>query len=151
MVKIRKVKNEDYSLLNNHTGELEDFYQSKKVSIDEFIMVFFSSYPEIFKLRGVTLKVLMCCWKHSSYKISSEMEGNIMNNNTVFKEYCRSQGLVTSDANIDNAVSELAKKEFLIKRCRGEYMLNPKYFFKGSLSSRSKLAFQVYVDPLAKE
>lgn len=150
MKKYQTVTSEDYSLLDNNTGEILEFRQTRKVTVEEFIMIFFSSYPELLRLKGVPLKVLMCCWKMSSYNPTNETEGNVLHNNATFKEYCRTQGLETSDANIDNAISELAKKGFLLKKCRGEYMLNPNYFFKGSLSSRSKIEFNFTVEPTRK-
>ena len=113
-------------------------------------MVFFASYPQLLKLKGVQLKVLMCCWKYSSYNAESKEEGNIIHNNASFKEYCKSEGLETSDANIDNAISALCKNGLLFKKCRGEYMLNPAYFFKGSLSKRSRILFNVVVEPEKK-
>ena len=140
----------DYSLLDNHTGEILKYKQTRKLSVDEFIMVFFASYPQLLKLRGVQLKVLMCCWKYSSYNAESEEEGNIIHNNASFKEYCKSEGLETSDANIDNAISALCKNGLLFKKCRGEYMLNPRYFFKGKLSKRSRIQFNVVVEPEKK-
>lgn len=140
----------DYSLLDNHTGEILKYKQTRKLSVDEFIMVFFASYPQLLKLKGVQLKVLMCCWKYSSYNAESEEEGNIIHNNVSFKEYCKSEGLETSDANIDNAISALCKNGLLFKKCRGEYMLNPRYFFKGKLSKRSRIQFNVVVEPEKK-
>ena len=147
MEKLISEVSKDYSILDRNTGELLDYRQTKKVTIGDFIMVFFASCPELFKLKGVPLKVLMCCWKRSSYNPACEEEGNIVYNNASFKQACKEYGLDTSDANIDNAISSLAKRNLLIKRCRGEYLLNPQYFFKGSLSSRSKIDLHFTVDP----
>ena len=143
-------KAENHSVIDLQTGDLTDYYQLRKVTLDEFIMVFFSSYPELYKLNGVQLKVLMGCWKYSSYNSANYAEGNIVHNNPSFKEFCRQDGLVTSDANIDNAISTLCKKGLLIKRCKGEYILDPKYFFKGKLSERSRLKFTFLVEPTRK-
>lgn len=137
----------DYSLMDNHTGELLEYKQTKKLSLEEFIMVFFSSYPELFKLKGLQLKVLMCCWKHSTYNKENTTEGNIVHNNASFKLHCREEGLTLSDASIDNNISALCKAGLLNKRCRGEYLLNPDYFFKGNLSQRTKIMMQFVVDP----
>ena len=137
----------DYSLLDNHTGEILKYRQTKKLTMDEFIMVFFASYSELFKLKGVQLKVLMCCWKYSAYNYENNEDGNIVHNNPSFKNYCREEGINTSDANIDNAISVLHKQDLLIKKCRGEYILNPRFFFKGKLSKRSKIQFNVVVEP----
>ena len=147
MTKYIKEKSKDYSMVDNHTGEVLDLYQTKKVSLDEFIMVFFASNNRLMRLKGLYLKVLMCCWKFSSYNAEYEEEGNIVHNNASFKNFCRQDGLDTSDASIDNAISYLAKEGLLIKKCRGEYMLDPRHFFKGKLSKRSRIMYNIIVDP----
>jgi hypothetical protein len=141
----------DYSVVDNHTGELLELKQTRKLSLEEFIMVFFSSYPELFKLRGLQLKILMCCCKHSTYNKENDLSGNIVHNNTSFKEHCREEGLQLSDASIDNNISALCKAGLLRKKCRGEYLLNPDYFFKGSLSQRTKVLMSFIVAPEEEE
>lgn len=140
-------KSKDFSVVDNHTGELLELRQTRKLSLEEFIMVFFSSYPELFKLKGLQLKILMCCWKHSTYNKENDTTGNIVHNNASFKQHCREEGLDLSDASIDNAVSSLCKTGLLQKKCRGEYLLNPEYFFKGTLSARTKILTQFVVGP----
>lgn len=147
MVKYVTEKSENYSLLDNSTGEILDLNLTKKLELDEFIMVFFASCPQLMNLKGNHLKVLICCWKHSSYNPQNEEMGNIVHNNTGFKKACRDEGLEISDASIDNAISALCKKGFLIKKYRGEYLLNPQYFFKGRLSKRSKVNISFTVEP----
>ena len=146
MAKYITETSEDYSLLDNHTGELLEYRQTRKLSLEEFIMVFFSSYPELFKLKGLQLKILMCCWKHSTYNKENDHSGNIVHNNASFKAHCREEGLDISDASIDNNISSLCKVGLLIKKCRGEYLLNPEYFFKGSLSQRTKVWMNFVVE-----
>lgn len=136
-----------YQLYDNFTGELLEYKQTRKISMDEFIMVFFTSCPDLMKLSGVELKVLICCWKLSSFNPMNETEGNIVHNNQSLKEFCKEQGATSSDANIDNAISMLCKKRMLLKKCKGEYMLNPEYFFKGTLSNRSKIDLRFIVEP----
>lgn len=138
---------DDYSLLDKRTGEITEYKQTKKVELGEFIQVYFSSCPQIMKLKGSYLKVLMCIWKYSTYNPANEMEGNIIHNDSLFKEYCREEGISNSDALIDNAFSKLNKEGIIIKQCRGTYMLNPEYFFKGSLSSRTKILYTYKVEP----
>lgn len=140
----------DHAIIDLETGELKELNQLRTVTMDEFIMVFFASYKELYQLNGVQLKVLMGCWKYSSYNSANYAEGNIVHNNPSFKEYCRQDGLDTSDANIDNAISILCRKGLLIKRCRGEYLLDPRYFFKGKLSERSKIQYTFVVNPTKK-
>lgn len=140
-------KSDDYSLLDNHTGEILVFRQTKKVSIEDFIMVFFSCIPQVMDLNGIYLKILICCWKHSTFSEGHTAKGNVIHNNKVFKNYVRECGLEVSDSSIDNAISALCRHRLLIRQCRGEYLLNPDYFFKGTLSNRSRLKFSVEVDP----
>lgn len=140
-------KSDQYSLLDNNTGEILDLNITKKVTIDEFIMVFFSSCPQLMALTGNHLKVLICCWKYSSYNPDNEERGNIIHNGPGFKNACKESGLNVSNAVIDNAISALYRKGFLIKKFRGEYLLNPAFFFKGKLSSRSKVNLNFKVEP----
>lgn len=140
-------ENEDYALIDKHTGELTELRQTRTITLDEFIMVFFASCPDLLKLTGLNLKVLICCWKFSSYNPECETEGNIVHNDLMFKEKCKSLGLAISNASIDNAVNYLSKHNFLIKRCKGVYLLNPKYFFKGRLSDKSKINMHFVVNP----
>ena len=151
MVKYVNEKSEDYSVIDNRTGEILDLNLTKKISLDEFIMVFFSSCPQLMELSGNHLKVLICCWKHSSYNPENDDRGNILHNGTGFKNACRESGLDVSNAVIDNAISALCKKGFLIKKFRGEYLLNPLYFFKGRLSDRSKVNINFTVAPTKQE
>lgn len=138
---------EDYALLDKHTGELLEFKQTRTVDINTFIMVFLASIPGMLKLKGLQLRLLMCCWKFSTFNMFDTTDGNVIHAGPTFKEACRREGLETSDACINVTLSELAKKGFLIRRCRGEYMLNPEYFFKGTLSNRSKIDYKVQVVP----
>lgn len=139
-------KSKTHALLDKETGEIKDLNITRKVTLDEFIMVFFASYPELLTLPGLQLKVLMCCWKYSTYNANNAEEGNLLHNNAYFKQYCREDGLDASDANIDNCISGLSKRGLLIKRCKGEYLLNPNYFFKGKLTDRSKISYNLLVN-----
>ena len=50
----------DYSLLDKHTGEIQEWKRTRVVTVDEFIMFFFASMPDLFQLEGLHMKVLMC-------------------------------------------------------------------------------------------
>ena len=83
-LKTIQIKDKDYVKVNPDTGEVKDAYVTRKVSMDEFIMLFFNSFPELFKLEGNALKILMCIWKKSSYN-PFEDSGNLFYNNKIFK------------------------------------------------------------------
>lgn len=143
--------NPDYQIVDKHTGELSELKQTKTVTLDEFIMIFFASSPDLLGLKGIHLEVLICCWRFSSYNPESEAEGNLIHNDSLFKMKCREFGLKAPNASVDNAISYLSKNGFLIKRCRGAYLLNPKYFFKGRLSDKSKIDIHFRVEPKQSE
>ena len=132
----------DYSLLDNHTGEVIEWKRTRVVNVDEFIMFFFASMPDLFQLEGLQMKILMCCWKASTYN-NVEKDGNIVCNNKLLKDYIRSCGLNASDGAIDVTIHKLAKANILIKKCKGTYMLNPQYFFKGKLAEKSRLELKM--------
>ena len=138
---------DEYSLLNKQTGEIIEYKQTKRVNLGEFIQVYFASCPKIMKLQGTYIKVLVCIWKYSTYNPANESEGNLICNNVMFKKYCKNEGLECSGAIIDNAFSKLNKEGIIIKQCRGTYRLNPEYFFKGTLSSRTKILYSYKVEP----
>ena len=48
-------------------------------------------------------------------------------------------GLDISNNTIDLYFHQLTKEGFLVKLCKGKYMLNPKYFFKGTLNDSAKM------------
>lgn len=141
--KYETITNDGYSLVDNMTGEIKEFKQVKKVSKQDFMLVFLYSIPEMCKLDGNHLKILMLCWKYSSFNPVNSEEGNIIHNDRFFKDAIKKDGMDLSDSSIDVYISRLCKKEFLIKRCRGSYMLNPKYFFKGSISDASKMQLNI--------
>lgn len=140
-------KSKDYSLLDNRTGEILEYSKTRKVPMENFVMVFLSSHTDLLSLKGAQLKLLVCCWIHSSFNNNTCKEGNLLHNDAVFKDNCRKDGLNISDGVIDNTICQLNKKGFLIKKCRGTYLLNPDYFFKGTLSDRSKLQYTLKVEP----
>ncbi len=142
--------NPDYQIVDKHTGELKELKQTRTVTLDEFIMIFFAGCPDLLKLRGIHLKVLICCWKFSSYNPENETEGNLIHNDPMFKEKCRTFGLDAPSASIDNAISYLGRNGYLIKKCKGAYLLNPKYFFKGRLSDKSKIDIHFKVEPVKR-
>lgn len=136
-------KHPELSVVNTETGEIISGVATTKVeTIDEFIMIFLLNIQDAFKLEGQHLKILMCCWKYSSFNPSSP-EGNRVTNNQALKNKIRESGLEVSDTVINNAFTAFVKNDLMIKECRGQYMLNPKYFFKGTLSNRSKLKLNI--------
>ena len=133
-------------VVNTTTGEIVSGVSTVKCSnIDDFIMCFLSSIKEVAALDGNSIRHIQYCWKYSSFNYHIP-EANVIVNDQDFKETIRQNGLNTSDAVINNSINRLYKAGMLLKKCKGKYMLNPKYFFKGSLTNRSKLQLNVIYD-----
>lgn len=138
-----QITNPDLKVVCTTTGEIVSGVSTVKCdSIDDFIMCFLSSIKEVAPLDGNSIRVLLFCWKFSSFNYNIP-EANIIVNDVDFKERLRLNGLNLSDASINNAINKLYKAGMLQKKCRGKYTLNPKYFFKGTLANRSKLQLNV--------
>lgn len=138
-----RVPQPDLEVVNTATGEIVSAVADIKCdSIDEFIMCFMSSIPQVVQLDGNTIRVLMWCWKFSSFNPSIP-EANTINNDRAFKEKIRQEGGELSDSVIDRAIHTLYKKGMLQRRCKGNYFLNPEYFFRGTLSNRARLKYSV--------
>lgn len=141
-----RINQPNLAVTNTDTGELISGVARQECNdIDEFIMFFLASLPKIEKLDGNALKVLMWCWKLSSWN-PTVPDANIVTNDKAFKETIRKNGSELTDPTINKAIHELAKTDFLIKRCKGSYFLNPNYFFKGTLTNRAKLQYQLSYD-----
>ena len=136
-----------YLLVDKHTGEVKDYKVVKLLKTDEFIMMFFESIPEVCAIKSaIEIKVLMGCFILSSYNPNFP-EANRFSNSITFK---RKLVEIVGDIpfqSIDRAISLLCKRGLLIRHCKGEYSLNPKFFFKGSLSNRRQLELVYKVIP----
>lgn len=142
----------ELSVVNNETGEIiSGVAKTVYTDVDDFIMCFLNSISDITKLEGNYIRVLMYCWKFSTFNPAVE-DGNIIYNNKLFKNKIRENGCNLSDPVIDKAFHVLTSNGFLIKKCRATYMLNPEYFFRGNLTSRSKIIRSIALncDPIMK-
>lgn len=130
-------------VVNTDTGEIISAVADVKYeSVDEYVMVFLNTLPILESLKGSEKSVLHACWILSTFNPKVDI-GNVIINDTYFKDRVRLLGFNLTDGIVNNAISVLSKKNILIKRCKGSYYLNPAYFFKGTLTDRSKLAFRL--------
>ena len=128
----------DYARVDKHTGEITELRKSCTLPLEEFIMIYLQNIPEMYSLEGNQLKILMNCWR---YCLQDPLYPgyNVVYPGPAFKAALRQNGLDLSSKSISVYISQLASKEFLLRLDRGVYALNPKYFYKGRLSDRSKL------------
>lgn len=142
-----KINHPELSVVNNETGEIvSGVAEIKTSSIDEFGFLFLKTLEPCVNLGATQLKVLLCCWMFSTLKeISGGISGNYFTNNADFKSFVRdTQNLDLSDNAINTSISRLKSCGIILAtEAKGSYILNPKYFWKGKLSERSKL--QLYI------
>lgn len=147
MKTLTKVNYPKLKVVNNTTGEIISAVTTVKCSsVDEFMMCFLTSISQIVRLDGNTIRVLMWCWKFSSFNPNLP-EANIIHNDQTFKQKIRQAGRDLSDSVIDKAMHLLCKKDFLKRQCKGCYYLNPQYFFRGTLTNRAKLQYNILYQP----
>ena len=84
------------------------------------------------RLEDGCYSILFAIWKYSYFPNDSGLDGNKFNNDKGFKEECKNLGINKSDRAINTAVYRLAQKGIISPISKGIYMLNPKYFAKGT-------------------
>lgn len=138
------VNDDDKLKINKDTGELEAAQKVVKVDTSAYVMFFLQTIPEFIKLTGNQMRLLSVIWYSSTYNPDGQLDGNLFTNGPLFKQQVRAYGLEWSDSQINNEVSRIVKSsDLLIKIARGSYILNPKYFFKGKLTDRTKLILTI--------
>ena len=110
-------------------------------SPEDFIKLYLNSVDDLIVLEPRLLQVLLVCVKHSTYHKTNGQEGNFFQNNKAFKQDCKralQQDNISNGA-INLYIHRLAEQMVIIRYCRGTYVLNPKYFFKGTITKKSRL------------
>ena len=89
-------------------------------------------------------QVLMVCLREAKFCDDKNQDGNTLYNFKDFKDKCRQ--LIDnelSDKAINMYVSRLATMQILIRKSRGEFVLNPRYFVKGQMTQKTRLQLVV--------
>ena len=134
----------DYMKYNKETGELSELRTSTVLPLEEFIMVYLRNIPEMYSLEGNHIKVLMHCWRYCMPDPYYPDYNIIIPGRKAFKDTLRDSNLNLTDKSVSVYISQLADRGFLIRVDRGIYALNPKFFYKGRTSARSKLMLTLY-------
>jgi hypothetical protein len=106
---------------------------------EEFVKVYLNALDEMIKLDHRTFQVLMVCMKECSFCDDKHKEGSVVYNLKQFKDKCRDvlgpdkYGKPLHDDTINKYMSRLCKMGILIRKSRGEFVLNPSLFIKGEL------------------
>lgn len=141
-----KVVDPNINLVHNQTGEIIDVLHTTVVdTIDEFGFLYVNNLELMYKLSRLQTNILFYCWKHMSF--SQGDDGNKIYNTKTFKQGIINDGITLNPSSIDVAIHSLVKKGLLIRLGRGEYLMNPKVFFKGRLADKAKLEHRIVFNP----
>jgi hypothetical protein len=124
----------------NEDGEIEMLSRvvKRKVSRDKFIMLYLKDIRGILGLSSkAEFKVLLSI---------CEMVGYNTNEIILIKPIKEKIAAATdlSYGGVSNAISNLRKKDVLIRSASSTYVLNPKYFFKGEDRERANVVKLTY-------
>lgn len=136
-------------LLDKYKGTIVKAKGEINVSKERFIKMYFSCIDNLFNLTDSEIRVFMYACAFSSFNFDIEDKGNIFQNSKVFKEYCKAKGCDLSPRTIDNCVSSLSKKEYLIIIMKGFYIINPVYMLKGHMTDNMR--YKVYFEITGKD
>lgn len=133
---------EKQNIVVNEHGEVvsAEITTVKKVSMEQFCQIYLEDNADFYNLSKSEYSVLAMCWKMSSYYDDSPIPGNKVYCTKDFIDKC----MITCQlqlSTVRNALTNLVKKSMLIKDkdYKAVYYLNPKFFFKGKLSDRTKV------------
>lgn len=124
-------------------GEIVEYESSliKKISAESFIQVYLEDMSGLMNICSYSeYKVLAYLWKNSMYYPEGSKD---FGNRVMLSKYdieSLSSLVSVSTGSIRNIITSLTKKNLLLKRSgyRGNYYLNPMYFFKGQMTDRLK-------------
>lgn len=132
-------------VVDSETGEVISMLARKVCETqEEFVKIYMNNIDDLIQLDNMMLKVLMVCLKEAKFSNEDEQEGNILYNSKQLKEKCRR--LIDTDltnGSINLYIHRLASAGILIRKSRGEYYLNPRYFVKGKLNPKTRMQLVV--------
>jgi DNA-binding MarR family transcriptional regulator len=121
--------------LDKETGEVETIERKikRKVKRDLFAMMYVEEIANLISnISPAEMKVLIAIVQRSEY-----------NTNRIFLTKGVKDRIVNDTklkySTVHNSVSKLSQKDILIRETTSEYILNPKYFFKGEEVERAKV------------
>lgn len=134
---------EKINTVSTETGEIisTDITTIRKCKdLEEFCQIYLSDYEEFSNLSKAEHNVLVLCWKYSAFYKDLNLPGNKITFDKQLKDIIKEKtGL--AESTVKNSFTSLVKKELLLKdgEYKSIYYLNPKFFFKGNISDRTKL------------
>lgn len=143
--KFRTIIDPTKVIVDNETGEVVSAVAKRVCDTqEEFIKIYLNSIDDLISLDNRMFQVLMVCLREAKFCDDKNQDGNTLYNFKDFKEKCRK--LIDnelSDKAINMYVSRLASMQILIRKSRGMFVLNPRYFVKGQMTPKTRLQLVV--------
>jgi hypothetical protein len=139
--KFRTIIDPTKVIVDNETGEVVSAVAKRVCDTqEEFIKIYLNSIDDLISLDNRMFQVLMVCLREAKFCDNKNQDGNTLYNFKDFKDKCRK--LIDnelSDKAINMYVSRLASMNILVRKSRGEFVLNPRYFVKGQMTPKTRL------------
>jgi predicted transcriptional regulator len=137
---------EQNTYINNETGEIKTQEEKKVIRIpkeDEYIKIYIKTIGILHNIPASADKILLEIIKYTSYNnriiLTKPVKQDIANN------------LNISLSRVNNYITTLIKKNILIRKDRGMYILNPYIFGKGNWHDIYNLRKELRLDVVFKE
>lgn len=127
-------------VLDEETGELEKMYAKIRIgSQEEFLKIYINSIDDLATIDHLTFQVMLIVLKRARFCEKEDTYGNEFFNNDNFKAEVKEKLGFTKDNTVNKYVSNLAKAKILLRVNKGSYILNPRYFARGTMTAKTRM------------
>ena len=141
------VEVEGKKILDEEHGTLDKMYAKINVgSQEEFLKIYINSIDDLASIDHQTFQVMLIVLKRAKYSEKDNTYGNEFYNNDNFKEEVKTKLGLKKDNTVNKYVSNLAKAKILLRVNKGSYILNPRYFARGTMTAKTRMELIVKYD-----
>lgn len=141
------VEVEGKKILDEEHGTLEKMYAKINVgSQEEFLKIYINSIDDLANIDHQTFQVMLIVLKRAKYSDKDNVYGNEFYNNDNFKKEVKDKLGIKKDNTVNKYVSNLAKAKILLRVNKGSYILNPRYFARGTMTNKTRMELIVKYD-----
>ena len=143
--RFRRVQDPTQIIVDKESGEvLRAVTKVVCETQEEFVKIYLNAIDELVKLDRRMIQILMLCLKEAKFCDEQHVEGNVVYNYAEFKNKCRQlprkpEENELSDDAINTYMSRLASQKLLLRKSRGVFILNPRYFAKGKITPKTRM------------
>ena len=128
----------DGEILSDTTSSKSKHIITRRITPDKFVQMYIEDLADIYKIKSSTqVNLLLVLCGEARFP-----EGEELSTFTALKDdknRWADKLEIKQGKTIDNALSELRKKEIIVQTSRSKYAINPKYFHYGALKNREGL------------